>query len=238
MSTERVVIDGRCCGPPGAANGGWVCGLLAERLPGGPVEVTLRRPVPLEQPLDVVVTDEGAELHDSGELLAAARRAAAPDVGEIPAAGLDAARSAALRPQDVRGHPFPGCFGCGPERDPAEAVALHPGPVSGVPGLFATTWTPGSSLPQGADGGLHPANTWVALDCPTGMAAAPPGTPPHVLGRLTGEVLEPPRLGEELLVLAWTLGSEGRKRWSACALVRPGGAVVALSRATWIALAG
>ena len=46
VKEDVVVIDRRFNGPPGWANGGYACGLLAEHL-GGVTEVTLRRPVPL-----------------------------------------------------------------------------------------------------------------------------------------------------------------------------------------------
>jgi hypothetical protein len=238
LSAERVVVAERFAGPPGAANGGWVCGLLAARLPAGPVEVTLRRPVPLGTPLAVEVVGGAAVLRTGEEVLAEGRPAAAPETGAVPHVGLAASRAATLRPEQVEAHPFPGCFGCGPERDPAEAVALHPGPVPGHPGVWTTAWTPGAGLPQGPGGALDPALAWVALDCPSAAAAVPVGAPPHVLGRLCGEVAGELRVGEELAVVAWGLGHEGRKRWAASAIVRPEGTVVARARATWIALAG
>ena len=131
-------------------------------------------------------------------------------------------------------HPFPRCFGCGPERDPTEAVALHVGRISGD--VWGRTWTPSAALPS--DGDLvAPEVAWTALDCPGSFAAVPAGAPPHVLGRLEGEVLRPPRVGEEHVILAWSLGHEGRKRWAATAILGPDGALRAHARATWIALA-
>jgi hypothetical protein len=68
-------IDARFCGPPQSANGGYVGGRLASYL-GGAVEVTLRRPPPLNQTLEVErpATDRVALVH-SEVLLADARRA-------------------------------------------------------------------------------------------------------------------------------------------------------------------
>jgi len=51
-ASDRFAIDTRFRGPPQSADGGYVCGRLAAYL-GGPVEVTLRRPPPLNQALDV-----------------------------------------------------------------------------------------------------------------------------------------------------------------------------------------
>jgi hypothetical protein len=49
---ESLLIPTRFSGPPGTGNGGYSCGRFAA-LVGGAAEVTLRRPVPLETPLEV-----------------------------------------------------------------------------------------------------------------------------------------------------------------------------------------
>ena len=48
--SDEVEIHRRFRGPPGAGNGGYVAGLLAEWI-GGPAEVDLLAPIPLEVPL-------------------------------------------------------------------------------------------------------------------------------------------------------------------------------------------
>ncbi len=233
-----LVIDRRFEGPPGSANGGYVAGALAARLPAGAaVEVTLHRPVPLDVELEVAGgTDGAAELRAGEASLATARPAPGPDVGPVPDIGLAAARAAAQRPEDLAEHPFPRCFGCGPQRSQRDAVALHPGPVEGAGGVWATAWTPGAGLPHRPDGTLAPEIVWVALDCPSSFGTVPVGAAPHVLGRLQGRVGAPLLVGEEVAVLAWPLGHEGRKRWGASAIVGPAGDVRAVARATWIAL--
>src|SRR4029453_17467879 len=52
-SMTSMTIDKRYCGPPNSANGGYVCGRLAQNIPGG-AELPLRAPPPLDKPLDVV----------------------------------------------------------------------------------------------------------------------------------------------------------------------------------------
>ncbi len=232
-----VVVDPRFEGPPQSANGGYVAGLLAARLPAaGAAEVTLRRPVPLGVLLELREGPDGVVLLAGDEELASARRAPDPDVGPIPSVSVMAARAAALEPADVREHPFPRCFGCGPERDQDEAVALHPGPLRGRHTLWATTWEPSERLPHDAEGRLEPGMLWVALDCSSAAAAVPVGAPPHVLGRLAGRVDAPVAVGEEVVVLAWPLDHHGRGRWGASAVVGPDGDVRAVARATWIEL--
>ncbi len=235
---SALVVDGRFEGPPDSANGGYVAGLLAARLPAGDaVEVTLRRPVPLDVELELTGGGaDGVELHAGAAVLASACSTAAPDLGDIPDVGIEAARAAAQGPEALAEHPFPRCFGCGPQRSQRDAVALHPGPVPGAREVWASAWTPGSGLPHAPDGTLAPEIVWVALDCPSSFGTVPVGAPPHVLGRLEGRVDAPLRVGEEVAVLSWPLGHEGRKRWGACAIVGPAGDVRALARATWIAL--
>ncbi len=243
MSAE-VVVDARFRGPPSSANGGYVCGILAGRLPPGAVTVTLRRPIPLDRTLRVQAAEgDGLALVDpqaddapvGGQVLVVAKPAADVDLGAVPPVSRERARTA--RPDEallVR-HPFPGCFGCGTEREQSEAVALHVGPLGG--GVWATSWTPGTGLPHERNGDLTSEVVWTALDCPSSFAAVPAGSEPHVLGRLEGSVAAPVRVGEEVIVLSWALGHEGRKRWGATAIVGTGGDLRALARATWVALA-
>jgi hypothetical protein len=76
---SRLRIGRRFRGPPGAANGGFASGSLAALLGGAAdVEVSLRRSVPLEHPLEVRHDRDAALLlDDHGCLLAEARPPAA-----------------------------------------------------------------------------------------------------------------------------------------------------------------
>jgi hypothetical protein len=255
---ERVVVAERFEGPPGLANGGYVCGLLAAHMAPGPLRVTLRRPVPLGRPLALaaigrerlalvaaeapyaVLAEEGVvggEPRDPGheEVLVEAIAGASFDLGEIPHVDLETARRAQPDAEILERHPFPTCFGCGPQRDPSEAVAIQVGRAGDE--LWATSWTPGEGLPHEPGGALSPEVGWTALDCPSSFAAVPAGSTPHVLGTLEGWVHDTLNVGEELIVVAWPLGHEGRKRWGATAILGANGALRAHARATWIALA-
>ena len=101
-------IGARFTGPPTSANGGVAAGLLAELLgpegATGAVEVTLRRPPPLE--VDLTVTD--GSLYD-GDLLLAEARHVSPDLAPPPPVSL----AQAVGLSDVPGHAFPTCFVCG-----------------------------------------------------------------------------------------------------------------------------
>src|SRR5690348_11955861 len=62
MENATIVIDRAFEGPPGSGHGGYTCGLLAAHLPAD-AEVTLRAPVPLATPLELVAGDDGVALH-------------------------------------------------------------------------------------------------------------------------------------------------------------------------------
>jgi hypothetical protein len=53
-----VTVPARFNGPPANGNGGYSCGVLSASL-GGPAAVSLRRPVPLDRPLEIRHEDEG-----------------------------------------------------------------------------------------------------------------------------------------------------------------------------------
>ncbi len=68
--SEQVTIDRRFHGPPQSGNGGYVCGVVAG-LVGGTAEVTLRRPPPLDRPLQVARLDDGGVALRDGETVIA-----------------------------------------------------------------------------------------------------------------------------------------------------------------------
>ena len=86
-----------------------------------------------------VARDGGAALLD-GEHVVAEARPAALDVAGPSRSGSRRRRGVATRFAWEHDHPFPTCFGCGPERDPADALCLFCGPVGD--GRFAVPWTP------------------------------------------------------------------------------------------------
>jgi hypothetical protein len=219
---DGLLIAARFGGPPGSANGGIVAGLLAGT---GPAEVTLRRPVPVETEL---TRRDGILSGPDGEVLAECRPVGDDALpGELPApVAVEVARAAAAATPLRDGHPFPTCFGCGPDN----ASGLHNlcGPVPGRDGVWACDWTPDTD---------DPVVTWSALDCPSSApVSSPGGDPPIVLGRIAGAVLETVVPGEPHVVVSWRLGVEGRKRFAASAVIGPDGRPRAVARATWVAL--
>jgi hypothetical protein len=238
-----VTIGRRFNGPPDSANGGYACGVTAAALGDGPVEVTLRRPPPVDQPLRVVAAGGGerAELYDGDQLVAEAVATVLHGGGGVdgmPAPVSFAAAQKAAEGFDVDqytgAHPFPTCFSCGPERAVGDGLRVFP--AAFAPGQVVWPWVPGAEL-AGRDGRIDPVLLWAVLDCPSALAwfHDQPPVGPHVLGRMAAEIVRRPAPGEQLVVGGWLSAVDGRKRFSGAA-IWAGDEVVAHSRATWIAL--
>ncbi len=233
MSTLRV--PARFNGPPGSANGGYMCGLVVGILGGPSCEVSLRAPPPLERDLSVESVTEGVLVHDGDTLIAQARRA---PLDLEPTAPVSPARAAEASTAGLERwgatHPFPTCVVCGPERERGDGLRIFPGPLGD--GRFAAGWTPDISL-AGGDGLVRREYVWAALDCPTSAPLANYGDGPAiVLARLAATVEAPVRVGEAHALVSWELTRDGRKREAACVLLDSAGRTLARTRALWIEL--
>ncbi len=227
--TETVSIPRRFSGPPESGNGGYSAGVLARFVDAPAVEVTLRRPPPLDRPLTVDRHGTGATLRDGDALIAEA----APGTIDVDVprpvpfdAAVDASKTSPFR--DLATHPFPTCFGCGPAREAGDGLRVFAGPVGGA-ATFAAPWVPREVTTE---------IVWAALDCPSCAViyADDDRPPPHVLGRMTARVVRLPEVGARCVVMSWLIGREGRKVESASALFDGDDGCCAVARATWIAL--
>ncbi|MBQ1052538.1 hypothetical protein KBX50_29315 [Micromonospora sp. C51] len=215
-----MIIEGRFNGPPGSGNGGWSAGVFAAAYGGdGPVEVTLRRPPPLDTPLTLV----DAQVRDpAGEVIAQLRPAG--DLGEVVApVDLATARAASAAYPGLVEHPFPGCYVCGPER--ADGLRIFPGRLPDGR----------TAAPVRAPRQVVLATVWAALDCPGGWAVIGAGRP-YVLGRIAARIDALPRPGDECVVTGTLIGIEGRKAFVHTSLYAPDGQLLGHARATWIAV--
>lgn len=219
--TESIVIPRRFRGPEASANGGYTCGTIAELVDADVVEVTLRKPPPLdvEMPVErdgrvILVLHEGAVVAEA--------RPGFLDLEPPQAPGFAEAKELSDARGDDPDHPFPGCFVCGPAGD---GLRLRPVPVGD--GRVAAPWLV-------ADEFAGKRFAWAALDCPGGWAVQPDGSRGiSVLGRLTARVYSEPKAGDECVVVGWPLGQpEGRKLHAGTAVFR-NGTLSALGRAVW-----
>ena len=225
--TATIAVPSRFNGPLEFGNGGYSAGLLAAHLQGHAAEVSLRSPVPLDQPLEVVAA-EGEPLRAmNGETLVAEARALPGLELEVPApVGLEQARRAAENYRAPEDGVFSQCFVCGRARE--DCFEVFAGRVEDRE-LVATPWTP-PEWTAGAGGAVRPEFVWATLDCPTYFAA-------HLEGELTmsmlvrqrTELLGPVMAGAEHVVVAWPIEADGRKRLAASAVLSPSGETLAIA---------
>ncbi|MGQ0532152.1 MAG: hypothetical protein ACT4OF_05590 [Caulobacteraceae bacterium] len=233
MTAKHITIAPRFNGPPGSGNGGYVCGLMAREIDGA-AEVVLRAPPPLGTALRLTSEVDGSVHLYDGETLLGEAHSAAFDLEAQRAPSLDEARAAAKRYVGLHDHLYSTCFTCGPSRPPHDGLHLYTGPIEGRD-VVACTWTPTADLDRG-DHRVAPEFMHAALDCPSYWSLPRAGSMAALLARLTASIDadEPPRIGEELIVAAWPIQSDGRKHRAATAIYSASGAILARAEALWI----
>jgi hypothetical protein len=232
-----LTVPSRFRGPRHSANGGYVCGRIAEYL-DGPATVTLRRPPPLDTPM-TVEPDAGDALYlrHGGTLIAEAASARdSPALRTPEGVSMAQARAAEGDAGYFQDPLYPDCFVCGTARPSGDGLRVFPGPAPGR-ALWAAPWTPDPSLADGS-GRPRPEIVWAVLDCPSGIAASEAAdlgeNPAILLGRMTVTLAQLPAVGEQCRVIAWPTGREGRKLAAGSALLGHGGEVLAVARTVWV----
>lgn len=227
-------VPSRFCGPTSSGNGGWTAGALAAYLSPGPVRVTLRKPPPLDTPLEVTFEGDTATASRDGVVIAVASPATS-DLVPVEAVSVDVARAAQSSYAGLAFHPFPSCFVCGTGREAGDGLRIFPGRVADDDEgrvRVAATWTPDPSLGSPT---ASLAVTWAALDCIGGWAGDL-AQRLMVLGTMSALVHDLPRVGEEYVVVGGGRGTEGRRTNTASALYTTDGVLVATAEHIWIAV--
>lgn len=222
-----LVIDARHNGPPGSGNGGWTSGLVAGAVGAvdGLVEITLRKPPPLETELALTATADGWAVRDPQQTLIASAVRRADDIPAVAPVSRTEALAASGRYAGHTDHPFPTCFVCGPQRP--DGLRIFPGRLPD--GRTAATFIVPTDL--------SPAVLWAALDCPGGWAVIDRDQA-FVLGRYAVAVDALPEPDDECVVVGEPVRREGRKALVRSSLYAPDGTLLARGEATWIAVAG
>jgi len=248
---EHLSIDEQFRGPPHSGNGGYVAGVFAAALTGGnhclpnqrAVEVTLRAPTPLNQPLNARCGDNESLAIFHGSTLIAEIVAKELIIDVPTPATWDEALAArehsyslpmGFRPlfNAVRRGAHPICFCCGAELSETEGLHVYSAPVK-ANRQVAAAWMPHKVFAD-QDGSIPPEIVWTALDCPGQMAWLAAGTQTGMLGRLTARIERTVRAGERCVVSAWTMGNEGRKFFAGTALFNEANQLCAYAKAVWI----
>jgi YD repeat-containing protein len=226
-----LTIPRRFSGPPGSANGGYVAGRVAASLPdAGPRQVTLRRPPPLDTPMDVSVDGGRVCVTLGGDLVAEAEPGGFTSEPVEPVT-FDTAAAQMGRYAGLENHPFPGCFSCGTDRAAPDGLGLRPGRLEDRADTVATAWVPDGSI-AGAEGLVGAEMVWAALDCPGGWSADLIGRP-MVLGRITADVHALPEVDDRCVVVGRLLGTEGRRTFTTSTAYDGDGRILGHAEAIW-----
>lgn len=242
---DYLTIPARFRGPPASGNGGYVAGAFAELLAPAAhtgTEVTLRAPIPLDQPLRIVRSEQAdnapVTIYNNSTLIAEVR----PQIFDLAIPQPPSFQQAlAAQPQAIalqrrQDSPIPGalglhpiCFCCGANHD--TGMKVYAAPVDDQ--QVAAAWT---TRAEWADqqGYLPAALIWTALDCPGQLAFFHQGQLTGLLGRITASLHGKARAGDDLLVTAWPIRVEGKKHFAGSAVFNLQGELLAEAVAVWI----
>lgn len=225
---RKITIDSRHQGPFGAANGGYVAGLLGDVLRGAPSTVRIDKPVPVDTPVYVYRRGDSAFIRHAEETVATAELTgqAIPSTRFVTPGAVLSGSEPVL---DVA--MFADCFVCG--RPAPEGLGVG---VRALPdGRFAALWRPADS--SHVDGPVVEAiHLRSALDCPGGFAALTAHQTLAVTGTLTSRIAFLPEASSQLVVVGESTWSEGRKLGAVSTIFTDTGDLVATASAVWIAI--
>lgn len=227
----QLLVSRRFCGPPTSANGGYICGLVADAI-GEAVTVRLLAPPPLDTPMRLHAESEGrwSLMHGEQRVIEARRETLEIDVP--PAVAFADAQHAAFHQPAPADHPAPTCFVCGTARAHGDGLRLFAVPANGRDDVVATSWLPAAEFAR-ADGCIAPPFIAAALDCP-GFHALRSGIKPYLLGEYHCRIDRPVRAQQSSVIVGWKLEDRGRRQVVGTALFDESGQLCAVARGTWI----
>ncbi len=230
----EIVIDPRFNGFPDIALGGYVGGVLARGHPSS--ELTLRRPVKISKPYEIVASPDGTQtLQDGNEILAFAREASL-DLDVPQPIGLEESKLASRDYVGLRRHLVPTCFNCGPLRSEGDGLRIFPGRVA-ERDIVAAPWIPAKSLGN-SSGVVESEFTWSALDCPTIWALIlrdqPDSTDRAVTSRLAVKLISQVQAEQPHIVIGWKVSEGERTRVAGGAIYSVDGQLRALAKHTLV----
>ena len=227
---KTLTIAARFCGPASSSNGGYFAGLVAT-LASRTLAVRLLKPPPLDTELAVRELADGALQVVQGEEPIGEAHPALLELDVPPAPDYLQAVEASRRYAGFRYHRFPGCFVCGVRRVRGDGLRIFAGPIP-ERGVVAAPWVPDASLDLG-DGKVRAEFMSAALDCP-GYYAVAADDRMMLLAELTAHVHRRVHIGEACTVVAWAIGSSGRKHEAGTAIFDGEGELCGKARALWI----
>ena len=175
----------------------------------GAVEITLRAPIPIETPLQVVPTEDALLLNDGETFVCEAR---AGSVAHLSPPPPPTDWNDVMRRGEVGGAPddgeFSRCIVCGRERAVGDGLRVL-GTAGPQPGYSLSCYVPHPNHADAA-GRIRPEFVWGTLDCPGAFAAQDPDDfRPALTGRMTAKVIEPRR--KSASAAPWSAGRSARR---------------------------
>jgi hypothetical protein len=230
---STVVLEPRNNGPRRSSNGGFAAGTFAAFV-GGTASVRLMVPPPLGIPLTVTRGSVVATIRDGVRTIASAERVS-PFMLEPPIVpSMEVVKAASLlNPGRRTRNTLSDCIVCGPRR--ADGMHVTPGPLS-IPGqdLLVAPFVPHEQ--EAVDGVIRPEAVWGALDCPSYPAHLMRQRKIAFLGELTAHRRRDIQVGEQLVVVGWTIDAGTRSHRTATVIIDADDEVVASAHATWVEL--
>lgn len=210
---RTISFDRRFRGFETGTLGGYVAGAVVAGRIDGPAEVNLRSLPPIGRELKLTEDgDSGGLALFDGETVVLDANPAKFDLEIPPPPGIAEAEAAGERLiHEELGHPYPGCFTCGPDREPGDGLRLFMGRSGGERDLLVSAWTPDPALAKDREA-IPTEMVWAALDCPSIWAVGEfPEGAFNVLARQRVESVAPVPVGEPSVVTAWPISHDGRK---------------------------
>ncbi len=234
MQQRSITIEGRFNGPPMSGNGGYVAGVLAQHVdPHGPVEVTLRAPVPVDTPMALVRDGDARHLLKHGERLICDARPAKLDLQPPGVQDWATAERLSAAGGSEADSDFHQCLVCGRGRAVGDGLRVLGQRVNDRP-MSLSLYMPHAAHAD-EEGCIGVPFIWGTLDCPGAWAVQEPHDARTAMtGRMTGQVFSRPAPGEPCMVVGWRIGAEGRKLFAGTALYTKAGKLCAMAATTWI----
>ncbi len=225
---KKIIIERRHQGPFGAANGGYVAGILGDALGGAPSSVRLHQPIPVDTPIFVYRRGDTAFIRHDDRTVATAELVH-ETIPTTPFVPVSDAQDGSEHVLDLG--MFGGCFVCG--QSAPEGLGVQPKALRD--GRFAAIWKP---VESGHITGSRVPAVYLrsALDCPGGFAALSANNTLALTGTLTSRIEFLPETETTLVVIGEATHADGRKLGAVSSIYTESGDLVATASAIWIAI--
>ncbi len=248
MAEQTVSINKIYNGAINAANGGYICGLMASLLDSmgmdkGDAEVRINASFPVETPLQPVMTEDGGiEMYLNDKLLGSIRPAVLElDIPTPP--DVETARRASENFIFLHSIDAKGCYVCSPIRTPDKGLRLFIGPLDNIArrsvgeNLVAALWRPTQNLaisnPTVNKATIENIYVWSVLDCPGvySLKLRYPESGVLVLGSCTASIKRPLPVDQNYIVSAWQIApADGPKLYMGVAIHSIDGELMACAK--------